>query len=268
MSWTCSSSFSVRNGTMLLMEEKPSRPVTSERNAPFQTTIVWKERILLLNVPSGLETLEREQFYSLQISHAPEVQAEWFYKVCFNRLSNFPSLGLICDGKQNLSFFAPSRPPFSPRGVRCDFEIKAFYLTSVSDLTYFIYLQANYGQILLPEPISGSLRSPGWSEERTFVSYNVPPVRFGASKTIASTHYSQRGVEVAQDRDRPPPTVPMQGANIKALHGFNLCKCTMRFAKGTIDFIVIPRKVWSSFASPKDSIWYQQLHIISVLQIQ
>lgn len=84
---------------MLLMEEKPSRPVTSERNAPFQTTIVWKERILLLNVPSGLETLEREQFYSLQISHAPEVQAEWFYKVCFNRLSNFPSLGLICDGK-------------------------------------------------------------------------------------------------------------------------------------------------------------------------
>lgn len=115
-----------------------------------------------------------------------------------------------------MSFFAPSRPPFSPRGVRCDFEIKAFYLTSVSDLTYFIYLQANYGQILLPEPISGSLRSPGWSEERTFVSYNVPPVRFGASKTIASTHYSQRGVEVAQDRDRPPPPqFPCRGQTLK-----------------------------------------------------
>lgn len=46
-----------------------------------------------------VQTIDREQFYSLQISHAGEVQVEPFYKVCFNRLSNFPSLGLISDGK-------------------------------------------------------------------------------------------------------------------------------------------------------------------------
>lgn len=89
----------MKNGTILLMEEKTHKPITSEMNSPFQTTIVWKERTVLLNVPSGLETIDREQFYSLQVSHADEVHAEPFCKVCFNRLSNFPSLGLIPDGK-------------------------------------------------------------------------------------------------------------------------------------------------------------------------
>lgn len=87
----------MRNGTIL--GKTPNKPIIPEINSPFQTAIFWKERTISLNAPSGQETLDHEQFHSLQISYADEVQVKPFYKVCFIRLSNFPSLGLICDGK-------------------------------------------------------------------------------------------------------------------------------------------------------------------------
>lgn len=63
------------------------------------------------------------------------------------------SLNLICDGKKNSSFFFfLNRPLLLPQVVKSDFEIKEFYLTSESDVTYFIYLQANYVHILLSKP--------------------------------------------------------------------------------------------------------------------
>ena len=62
-------------------------------------------------------------------------------------------------------------------------------------------------------PISESQRSQGWSEkERTFVSCIVLHVCFEAFKTIASTHYHQRGVEVAQIRH------PHQSGKTSVLH--------------------------------------------------
>ena len=77
----------------------PNMPIISEINSPSQIAIFWKERTISLSAPSGYRTLDHEQFHILQILYADEVQVKLFYKICFIRLSNFPSHGFICDGK-------------------------------------------------------------------------------------------------------------------------------------------------------------------------
>lgn len=76
---------------------------------------------------------------------------ERFYEVGFIRLSNLPELNLRWE-KELIFFFFLNRPLLLPQVVKSDFEIKEFYLTFESDVTYFIYLQANYVHILLSEP--------------------------------------------------------------------------------------------------------------------
>lgn len=67
---------------------------------------------------------------------------ELFYEVSFIRLSNFPSLSLICDGKKSSSFsFFPSIDLSFYHRESSDFEINEFYLTSESEVTYFIHLK-------------------------------------------------------------------------------------------------------------------------------
>lgn len=78
---------------------------------------------------------------------------ERFYEVGFIRLSNLPELNLRWEKELIFFFFFfLNRPLLLPQVVKSDFEIKEFYLTSESDVTYFIYLQANYVHILLSEP--------------------------------------------------------------------------------------------------------------------
>lgn len=103
----------------------------------------------------------------------------------------------------------------------------------------------------LLNPISESQRSQGWSEtERTFVCYIVLRVCFEAFKTIASTHYHQRGVEAAQ-------TSPSERKDFSASPPFNLCKCKMYFVTGTYIFISLCIQRCEVIFLLQRNLWYQ-----------
>lgn len=138
----------------------------------------------------------------------------------------FPELHLWW--KKELIFFPPYRPLFLPH-VLSDFEIKEFYLTSESDVTYFIHFQANYVQILLSESDQWvSEKSRLVSEGEDFCLLHCTLCLLWSIKTIASVHYHQSVWRWPRTQ-----TSPSGWEDFRALNPFNLCKCKMYFVRGT-----------------------------------
>lgn len=112
--------------------------------------------------------------------------------------------------------------------------------------------------------IHESQRSQGWSEkERTVVCCIMLHVCFEAFRTWLPLIII-RGIW----RWPRTQTSPSDWKECRASPPFNLCKCKMYFVKGTWDFTLLCIKRFEVFFLLKRSLWYQQLHIVSVLQIK
>lgn len=116
-----------------------------------------------------------------------------------------------------------NRPLFWPEEVQSDFEIKDFYLTSESDVTYFIHFNPIMCIFYFLNPVSEAQRSQGWSEqEKSAVLYFV----------LALKHWQPLlPLIIIREAWRWPrkQASSSRWKDCRALHPYNLWKCKMYF---------------------------------------
>lgn len=182
-----------------MLTGKKGKSIISEVSSPFRPPFFGKEELFHYGFPLVRKLLFTGNFITYKSGMLMKVK--WSYFIGFVLLDyeiSLPWASFVMEKRTHL--FPHYRPLFLPN-VLSDFEIKEFYLTSESDVTYFIHFQANYVQILLSESDQWvSEKSRLVSEGEDFCLLHCTLCLLWSIKTIASVHYHQC-VEVAQNTD-------------------------------------------------------------------